>query len=150
MAQQKSKKSSPWLTCEQCSTIVLLKDKDQHITSGCPPNVNKIQHTFVRDNVLYGTIEVKLVEDIKNLSSREVDNLVFLSQSAIQLCNLSIGDWAIVTALDGKERHPHVAKIVWPTSEKTLTSVLMTRNGNDYVNKTRTEIFSLMNLYLKT
>lgn len=130
MSQQKLKKSStPWIQCEKCLINILNKDVENH-SNDCPPNLNNICYNFLKDNVLYGTLDIKTNEDIKNLSSREKDNLVFLSKSAIQLCSLAIGDWAIVRLLNSPI--PPVAKMVWPTVEKTLTSVLLTKNGMFY------------------
>ncbi|KAJ8931196.1 hypothetical protein NQ314_015919 [Rhamnusium bicolor] len=138
MAQQKIKKNFlPWIQCHKCLASLLNKDIDFH-SKDCPPNLQKIAYNFVKDEVLYGTLDVKNNEDIKNLSSSEKDNLVFLSQSVIQLCSLSISEWAIVQLLDNTV--PPVAKIVWPTIEKSLTSVMFTKNGLDLsfteINKT--------------
>lgn len=124
MAQQKGKKnSSPWSQCESCGTNLINKDIELH-SKDCPPEQNQQNYDFIKDNILYGTVDVKTNEEIKNLASSEKDFLVFLSQSAIQLTNLSIGDWCKV------EGGPvSIAKIVWPTTEKTLTSILFTRNS---------------------
>lgn len=129
MTQKKvtKKDSTVWLECEKCNSILLNKDAERHLKD-CPPNTSNINYNFIHNNILFGTLDYKTNEDIKNLSSREVDKLVFLSQSAIQMCSLSIGDWSIIKLLDNS--CPPVAKIVWPTMEKTLTSVLLTKNGS--------------------
>lgn len=127
MSQQKVKKlSTPFIQCDKCLINILNKDVENH-SKDCPPNLNNIHYNFFKDSVLYGTLDIKTNEDIKHLSSSEKDNLVFLSKSAIQLCSFAIGDWAIVRLLDSAI--PPVAKMVWPTVEKTLTSVLFTKNG---------------------
>lgn len=128
MSQQKGKKNSTnWMTCEKCGITILNKDAEKHYND-CPTTVTNINYPYIKCNVLYGTLEVKANEEVKNISSREVDNFVFLSQNAIQMCSLSIGQWSIVKSLNNK--YPPVAKIVWPTVEKSLTSVLFTKNGN--------------------
>ncbi|CAH1159359.1 unnamed protein product [Phaedon cochleariae] len=126
-AQKQKKTTSPWTLCEKCSVSLLYKDKEAHITD-CPPDVNEPIYNFIKKGVLYGTVDQKCNEDVKNLSTRERDNLVFLSESVIRLCSLAIGDWVSVKSLNGSSQ---VAKIVWPTTEKTLTSVLFTKNGLD-------------------
>lgn len=127
MSQQKVKKASTNLiNCEKCGIVIFCKDSEKHLND-CPPNIANISYPYFENNVLFGTLDLKTNEDIKNLSSRETDNLVFLSQTAIQLCSLSLGQWSIVKLLNSE--CPPVAKIVWPTTEKTLTSVLFTKNG---------------------
>lgn len=133
MSQQKMKKNSTtWMSCEKCSITILSKDAEKHF-SDCPTSVTDINYPLIKNNVLFGILDLKTNEDIKNISSRELDKFVFLSQSAIQMCSLSLGDWSIVKLLDNK--FPPVAKIVWPTTEKSLTSVLFTKNGNVNINE---------------
>ncbi|XP_067009613.2 ATPase family gene 2 protein homolog A isoform X2 [Anabrus simplex] len=50
--------------------------------------------------------------------------LVLLSQSAMQLCKICIGDPVLVS-----HERTVVVRTAWPTQEKTLTSVLMTKEG---------------------
>ncbi|XP_018571693.1 spermatogenesis-associated protein 5 [Anoplophora glabripennis] len=129
MSQTKTKKlSTPWVQCDKCLIHVLNKDVESH-SKDCPPNLKNIFYNFLKDEILYGTIDAKTNEDIKNISSREKDNLVFLSKPVIQLCSFAIGDWAIVRMLDSGA--PPVVRMVWPTVEKSLTSVLFTKNGLD-------------------
>lgn len=128
MAHQNSKKvSTVWMQCDKCSTTLLNRDAEKHLND-CPPNQRDINYYFIRNNILFGILDSKTNEEVKNLSSREIDNLVFLSQSVIQMCSLAIGEWVIVKLLS--DNFPPVAKLVWPTTEKTLTSVLFTKNGN--------------------
>ncbi|KAJ3631466.1 hypothetical protein MTP99_012593 [Tenebrio molitor] len=120
MAQQKNKKgNSPWVQCENCSINILNKDSEKH-SNNCPPSENA-NYNFVQNKVLFGCLEVKSNEDVKGVVDN--DSLMFLSQTAIQLCSLSIGDWALIKF----DNLPPVAKIVWPTNEKSLTNVLLTK-----------------------
>lgn len=133
MAQKgrKSLTTSSWMQCDNCLANFLNKDSENHIKD-CPPNTDNFLYPFIKDNILYGTVDVKVNEDIKNLSSKEKDNLVFLSQAVIELCSLAIGNWSIIESLDNKL--PPVARIVWPTNEKSSTSVLFTKNCNISLN----------------
>lgn len=119
----KSRKSvSLWVLCDKCSTNILPKDVDSH-ESDCPPGITKRSYDFIKEDTLYGQVDLKNNEDMKSLSQNEKDNLVFLSQSVIQLCSLSIGGWAEIRSENLKAP---IARIVWPTTEKTITSVLFT------------------------
>jgi hypothetical protein len=63
-----------------------------------------------------------LADWVKNIPKPEHDNLVLLSQSALQLCDISIGD-PVKVGVDGV----YTVKTAWPTLEKSLVSVLLTR-----------------------
>lgn len=127
--KHKTANSINWIKCEKCLISFLSKDGDQHLKD-CPPNLTNISYSFIKNSILYGgTLNEKENTDIKNLSSQEKDNLVFLSQNLIQLCCLSIGNWAVITAVNDENAPPPVIKLVWPTTEKTMTSILLTKNG---------------------
>lgn len=126
-SSKNANKTSTWIICDKCSTNVLQKDGDSH-KNDCPPNVSAISYPFVENSVIYGFVDIKGNEEIKALSQKEKDNLVFLSQSAIQLCNLSIGDCAVVTPIS--ENVAPIVRNVWPTTEKSSSSILFTKNGN--------------------
>lgn len=127
MSQQKLKKVPTNLNnCEKCGVILFNKDLEKHLND-CPPKITNISYPYFENNVMFGNLDLKINEEVKNLSSRETDNLVFLSQTALQLCSLSLGQWCSVKLLNSE--CAHVAKIVWPTTEKTLSSVLFTKNG---------------------
>ncbi|KAF5275487.1 hypothetical protein FQA39_LY18642 [Lamprigera yunnana] len=117
------KGTTSWVQCDNCQANILQNSKDFHFKD-CPPSLVNVNSNFVLNGTLYGTLDIKVNEDIKGVTSHECNNLVFLSQSVIQLCNLSIGEYAIVS--NGIISSAHR---VWPTAEKSLTSVLFTKIG---------------------
>ncbi|XP_017776347.1 PREDICTED: spermatogenesis-associated protein 5 [Nicrophorus vespilloides] len=123
MPPKRATNGTLWNLCEVCESYIVSKNVETH---ECPPN--QLEHRFIRDNILYSTVDVRVNEEIKGLSQFEKDNLVFLTESVIQLLKLSIGDYAIITNLSTKES---VIRTVWPSCEKGLTSVLLTKNGMD-------------------
>uniref|UniRef100_A0A1Y1MJJ3 AAA+ ATPase domain-containing protein n=1 Tax=Photinus pyralis TaxID=7054 RepID=A0A1Y1MJJ3_PHOPY len=127
MTSPKNKKgSTSWFLCEKCNCSVTQSDKERHFAD-CPPDLTTSRtHNFVLGATLYGTVDLKPTEEIKGLTPQDYNNLVFLSQSAIQLCELCIGEHALV--YDDNQAY---ALRVWPTVEKTLTSVLLTKRGLD-------------------
>lgn len=126
MSTPKSSKGSSWLTCESCTACILNKDVERH-KSDCPPNTSNVAYDFIFKSALYGSLDIKSNEDIKSLSSIEKDAMVFLSQSAIQMLNLSIGGSVMVECVD-KSVVPMV-RTVWPTIEKSSSCILFTKNG---------------------
>lgn len=79
------------------------------------------------NGALFSSVDVKTNEDVKNLSSLEKDGMVFLSQSVIQILNLCIGGAVVVECLNSPIAP--VVRVVWPTIEKSSSSVLFTKSG---------------------
>ncbi|KOC69069.1 Spermatogenesis-associated protein 5 [Habropoda laboriosa] len=118
------KSLSPWMTCEKCQITLPQKCVENHDTN-CPPNLQKWNHDFIYNNVLYGTIETyKSPEQPKNVSERALDDIVFVSHNALQLCEIAIGDPVLVTTVENT-----VVKTAWPTKDKSLTSISLTKHA---------------------
>lgn len=60
----------------------------------------------------------------KNITERDTHNMVFISQSTLQNCQIAVGDRVIITYNDGA-----ICKIAWPMTDKKLTSVCLTKNS---------------------
>lgn len=126
-----------WVHCDKCSISILQKDVELH-ENDCPPDTEKHPYDFIKGETLHGTVGVKNNEDIKGLAQNEIDNLVFLSQSVIQLCSLSIGNWVEIRS---DHLNAPVARTVWPTAEKTITSVLFTQTCRLIMNRMQYKLF---------
>ncbi|KAI5729219.1 hypothetical protein M8J76_000292 [Diaphorina citri] len=129
MSTPKSKKPSPlitanspkvavWYQCKNCSIYLNQKDSGLH---SCE-ELMKVKHSFILNNDLYSFIEVTDGIDNQNLN---LDSLVLMSLSAIQLCKFQIGEAVQLTDL---KHNRHVAKIVWPTSSRSLLSVQLSNH----------------------
>lgn len=138
----KSRKSisSSWCSCENCGAIISQKDTQIHSESNCPPSEEShCEHPYIKNETLYSKMEY-VNEVPANLSAVDCDELVFISQSAMQLCKMQIGEPVIVTG-NIYQQHNYQAmfifykhseiKCVWPTSEKSLLSVLLTKAAVD-------------------
>ncbi|XP_076174088.1 ATPase family gene 2 protein homolog A isoform X2 [Ptiloglossa arizonensis] len=118
------KSLSPWVVCEKCQSTLTQKDVSEH-DANCPPNLEKWNHDFIYNGTLYSTVEMyKSQEQPKNISDRALENMVLVSQSALQLCEIAIGDPVIVATKGGT-----VVKTVWPNKDKSLTSVSLTKHA---------------------
>ncbi|XP_076239280.1 ATPase family gene 2 protein homolog A isoform X1 [Calliopsis andreniformis] len=118
------KSLSPWITCEKCHSTLSQKDVIEHDTN-CPPNLKNWVHGFITNGTLYSTIEVyKSQEQLKNICERALDDMVFVSQSALQLCEIALADHVLVTTNEST-----VVKTAWPTKDKSLTSVSLTKHA---------------------
>lgn len=65
-----------------------------------------------------------VVELPKHISERDANDMVFISQSAFQLCDIAIESPIVIATKDEV-----VVKTAWPTNEKSLTSVSLTKHG---------------------
>ena len=112
------------MTCDKCQSTVTQKDVAEHDTN-CPPNLQKWTHDFIHSGTLHSTLEAyKSQEQPKNIPGRALDDMVFVSQSALQLCEIALADHVLVTTEESA-----IVKTAWPTREKTLTSVSLTKHA---------------------
>uniref|UniRef100_A0A1B6KMP5 AAA+ ATPase domain-containing protein n=2 Tax=Graphocephala atropunctata TaxID=36148 RepID=A0A1B6KMP5_9HEMI len=113
--------SSNWYTCEACGVILSQRDVQQHNNGTCPPNETEWDYAFIKDSVLYSYLEHSSVSDVPDVKSQEKQFLVYLSQSAMQLCRFEIGEQIVLTL-----NNDSIIRTVWPTADRSLTSVTIT------------------------
>ncbi|KAG5310732.1 SPAT5 protein, partial [Acromyrmex insinuator] len=126
----KSRKSlSSWQQCEKCQCALAQKDISVHEVS-CPPSTENWDHPFILNGVLYSTIEVFQTQELpKRISEKDANDMVFVSQFTLQLCEIAIGSPTVITTKDEV-----VVKTAWPTNDKSLTSVSLTKHAIDLNN----------------
>lgn len=142
----KSKSETLWSQCETCNSYVTSKEIKNH-SSECSLNIELRTCNFIKDEILHGTLDLKSNEEIKNISTCTRDMIVFVSQSVLQLLSISIGDWVVLN--DYKNNLNQVARIVWPTNEKSCTSILLTKNCM-YTNLYVLQKFCIFNFSIKS
>ncbi|XP_015595997.1 spermatogenesis-associated protein 5 [Cephus cinctus] len=130
MSAKSKKNQKLWCSCNQCNVLLTAKEEAVHKVN-CPPSAVKWKHSYIKQDpersVLYSTIEIyKPQERPKNLSERELNDMVFIAQSTMQLCKIAIGEPVILITEDTT-----VVAIAWPTADKSLLSVSMTKNAID-------------------
>ncbi|KAG5339520.1 SPAT5 protein, partial [Acromyrmex charruanus] len=121
----KSRKSlSSWQQCEKCQCALAQKDISVHEIS-CPPSTENWDHPFILNGVLYSTIDVFQTQELpKRISEKDANDMVFVSQFTLQLCEIAIGSPTVITTKDEV-----VVKTAWPTNDKSLTSVSLTKHA---------------------
>lgn len=67
---------------------------------------------------------VYLIELPKRISEKDANDMVFVSQFTLQLCEIAIGSPTIIATKDEV-----VVKTAWPINDKSLTSVSLTKHG---------------------
>ncbi|KAG8037306.1 hypothetical protein G9C98_005516 [Cotesia typhae] len=129
MSKSRKSLSTLWVTCDKCQSAMSQKDTCFH-ESTCPPSDVKWTHNYIRNNILYSSVDTYCSKELpKNITERDSHEMVFMSQSALELCQIAIGDRVILSFQDVE-----IVKTAWPTSDKSLTSVCLTKNTMD-VNK---------------
>ncbi|XP_063975896.1 ATPase family gene 2 protein homolog A [Diachasmimorpha longicaudata] len=117
------KKGNPWVTCGKCTAIISQKDTALH-ESNCPPLDSSCAHNYILNATLHSNVEsYSMQEPPKNISERDTHDMVFMSQSALQLCDIAIGDRVILTSNVGA-----IIRKAWPINDKSLTTVSLTKN----------------------
>ncbi|KAK0076858.1 hypothetical protein PV325_004760 [Microctonus aethiopoides] len=126
----KSRKSiTPWATCEKCKSIVSQKNITAH-ESECPPSDEKWSHNYIRDGVLYSRIETYEPHEFpRELNEKIAQDFVFMSDSALELCEIAIGKYVMM-----KCKEHIIVKETFPTKEKSLSSVSLTQKALETYN----------------
>ncbi|XP_017878049.1 spermatogenesis-associated protein 5 isoform X2 [Ceratina calcarata] len=118
------KSLSLWVTCEKCQCLLTQTELTVH-EANCPPDFEHWNHDFIYKSTLYGVVEAcTSLEQPKNVPERTLDDMVFVSQSTLQLCEIAIADRVLVITRNGT-----VVKTAWPTKDKRLTSVGLTKHA---------------------
>ncbi|XP_011303860.1 spermatogenesis-associated protein 5 [Fopius arisanus] len=120
------RKGSAWVTCANCSAIITQKDTAIH-ERNCPPSNGCSTHNYILSGTLYSTLDIYTSpEPPKNISDQDTHDMVFMSQSALELCHIAIGDRVVLTSETGV-----TVKKAWPIYDKSLTTVSLTRTSSE-------------------
>lgn len=137
MARKSSAKKEqiPWFLCEKCKANITTKDREQH-DEYCPLEDAALfsKCSFVRDGKLFSNqlIPKQVTEDVRDLSSKQLNSLVFLSESVINLCGLVFGDYVMLYSVQLPDRAP-VVRTVWPTPSGFTTTVFVSEEGKAHL-----------------
>ncbi|XP_073975659.1 ATPase family gene 2 protein homolog A isoform X2 [Rhodnius prolixus] len=127
MPRKGRKSVSLWNECENCACIINAKDLELHASS-CPPNEDKWNHSFIKQQTLYSSCE-DIDERALPLWMRAdtVEDMIFLSQSVMQICGFIIGFPLVIWISEKK-----IIKRAWPSIEGCLTSAMLLKEALEY------------------
>ncbi|XP_020807953.1 spermatogenesis-associated protein 5 [Drosophila serrata] len=124
------KNQASWYHCEACGVHIPSKARDNHddhcstISQGDATPDSDAEYvrsgTIFTRSVQQGNFEV---ESLKDLSTKYANMLLFVSEGAMQLAQLHIGQHVVIEA-PSVELQPLV-RILWPISEQFLTTVFV-------------------------
>ncbi|XP_058792061.1 ATPase family gene 2 protein homolog A [Phymastichus coffea] len=120
----------PWVNCDKCQAFLAQKDINDH-EQNCPPS-EPWKPGFIKDDVLHSILEpYKSTELPKFMSTKELNNFIFMSEFALQQCKIPIGDPVLISNKDAV-----VVKKAWPMGDKTtnFNSVFLTKNAMELNN----------------
>ncbi|SPP82098.1 ATPase family protein 2 homolog [Drosophila guanche] len=127
------KNQASWYHCETCGVHITSKARDSHDAS-CPipsevDGESDSEVEYVRNGTLYTrSLQQRNfeVESLKDLPAKYANMLVFVSEGAMRLSQLHIGQHVVIESTSQEQ----LVRIVWPVSEQFLTTVFVT--DNDY------------------
>lgn len=105
------KETTIWYLCNSCNCHILAKDRDQHLCS----NSETTQSAFIKNKQLYANqLTVKTItEDLREIDSSKLNNLIFLNETIFSLCDLVLGDYVLIKSSD-LPNEASVVRSVWP------------------------------------
>lgn len=128
-----------WLLCEKCRVYITSKDRDKH-EEDCPlPNeiTDTItpKYSFIQSKQLYSThlcektdlTGILSDELLSDLGAKYLNNLIFASESVMNLCDWIISDFVVLQSTS--ENFVPVARRVWPVADKNTSNVFVTDEG---------------------
>ncbi|KAH8412839.1 hypothetical protein KR009_006210 [Drosophila setifemur] len=124
------KNQASWFQCEACGVHIPSKARDNH--EGLCSTISKdgLDPNSEAEYVQGGAIFTRSlqqrnfeVESLKDLTAKYSNMLVFISEGAMQLGQLYIGQHVVVETPSMEE--PPLVRIVWPVSEQFLTTVFV-------------------------
>lgn len=129
-----------WLLCEKCKVYITNKDRDKH-AEDCPIS-NEInesfqcKYSFVRSKQLHSTHlsektdQSAILSDelLSDLGSKYLNNLIFVSESVMSLCDWIISDFVVVQPVNETKFVPIVRRI-WPITDRNTSNVFVTDEG---------------------
>ncbi|XP_055917820.1 ribosome biogenesis protein SPATA5 [Eupeodes corollae] len=115
-----------WFSCDKCQRTIISKDRDNHEqncstqdTAGC------LAYDYIQDHRLVTMNFTKrsfAIDELNETSPKYVNNLVFISESAMKLCEFRIGQPVVIRSRSNEDLAP-IVRYVWPVSEKFLSTV---------------------------
>ncbi|XP_037506198.1 ATPase family protein 2 homolog [Rhipicephalus sanguineus] len=113
---------SDFLQCDACGVIVASKDAALHerVCSRCKFEGEKLEHDFIHDGVLHGTLQDYPGDETLTLPEWMKSQLLYLHPSCMKMCNTGIKDVVEVS----QEGQTHLL-IAWPSTNVGLTCVAM-------------------------
>lgn len=141
MAPKSSSKKDQiaWLLCEKCKVYITSKDRDKH-EKHCPfPNEIsasiEVTYSFIHSKQFFSTHlcektdQTAILSDelLNDLGSNYLNNLVFASESAINLCDWIVSDFVVIQPVS--ENFVPVVRRIWPVTDKNTSNVFVTDEG---------------------
>ncbi|XP_013102374.2 ATPase family gene 2 protein homolog A [Stomoxys calcitrans] len=131
-----SKPTAIWYHCDVCETHITANDREGHERI-CPIGDHQSQTDkgesleYIHCGTFYtSSLEVKKfeIEALKDMPSKYLNNLIFLSEGAMRLTGIHIGQEVMIKSTT--EEEISLIRNVWPTPDKFLTTVFV--NDEDY------------------
>lgn len=133
MPPKSSSKKEPilWFLCEKCKAYITSKDRDDNHDKHCPltkqHDSGRIPCAYIFDKIFYAIAlnSKPPAEELNDLTEKQLNNFIFLSESLMQLCDLTLNDFVVIHSLDDNKMIP-IVRTVWPIPNRYLTTIFVT------------------------
>lgn len=130
-----------WFACDKCQKTIISKDRDNHEQNCTTEESACLAYDFIQDQRLYTMYISKrnfTIDELNDTPSKYVNNLVFISEGAMKLCEFRIGQPIVIRSKSCSENIP-IVRLAWPISEKFLSTVFFSiedfeTNWKSYIN----------------
>lgn len=125
-----------WLLCEKCKVYITSKDRDKH-EDDCPQTTinesTKVKYSFIQNKQFFSTQlktgpQAILSDELNDLGSKYLNNLVFASESVMNLCDWIISDFVVLQPIESENCIP-VVRRVWPATDKNTSNIFVADEG---------------------
>lgn len=120
----KQKKNILWVKCATCLVDLPHKEAKSHSETDCPSTPKSWTVPFILNNVFHCFFDIIIVSELSETYS---DSLVLIHHSAIQQCNLVIGEPVFIRSQC--ESIPPIIRRVWPSNLESITSIYLSPKG---------------------
>ncbi|XP_017465907.1 PREDICTED: spermatogenesis-associated protein 5 [Rhagoletis zephyria] len=116
-----------WYHCELCDVHITSKDRETH-EKYCPIPADTAEPLeYIHNNCLYTTgVEKRSfhIEELNDVPNKYINNLVFISEGAIRLTHLYIGQRVLIQPVK-KSEAVGLVRLVWPIPDRFLTTIFV-------------------------
>lgn len=123
MTSRKRSSAFKWVKCDKCECLISTEDNENHLEE-CPPPKENWFYRFIRNGVLHSLVEIYNTKDMpENISETEANKMIFLSTSAMEFCNIALGDDVLVVG------NNVVVKTAFHSNNSNVVSVSLTKSA---------------------
>lgn len=122
-----------WYLCEKCRIYITSKDREAH-EKHCPQPIDNpgfCEYSYIQHRKMFvNSLNSKpTIDDLHDLTQTQLNRMIFISESAIELCSFILQDYVLIKSPQFPNQAP-IVRTVWPVSNRMPSMVSVTEEGN--------------------